>query len=153
MSIYNTFFNAVIRFNKSFSIESSLCITDSNIACKSFKVGSLIACDKVSIAFREHMFLASMLCPLGKHVAGTQLSEQKKNTSCQLDVQTRMSARRPNTNVSSTSKHECQLDVETRMSARRRNTNVSSTSKHELQSIFFAYDVGIISSAKCMKYK
>jgi len=33
---------------------------------------------------------------LGKHVAGTQLSEQKKNTSCQLDVQTRM--RRPNTN-------------------------------------------------------
>jgi len=57
-----------------------------------------IACDKVSIAFRERVFLASMLmlCPLGKDVAGTQLSEQKKNTSCQFDVQTRMT----------TSKHE-----------------------------------------------
>jgi len=55
-----------------------------------------IACEKVSIAFRERVFLASIFFPLGKHVAGTQLSEQKKNTSCQLDVQTRMT----------TSKHE-----------------------------------------------
>jgi len=30
------------------------------------------------------MVLASMLCPLGKHVAGTQLSEQKKTRPVSL---------------------------------------------------------------------
>jgi len=39
--------------------------------------------------FPERVFLASMLCPLGKHVAGNSIARAEKNTSCQLDVQTR----------------------------------------------------------------
>jgi len=46
-----------------------------------------------------------MLCPLGKRVAGTQLSEQKKHV---------LSARRPNTNETRRPNTN-EIDVQTRM--------------------------------------